>query len=283
MSTHSTRVDIADHGGVGVRTLTLNRPERLNAIDMAMILDLEAALVAALEDPAVGAILLRGAGPSFCAGDDVTAQADICAGGEGALRRQLVPLQHISELLTLGDKPTVAAVRGWAVGAGFSWVLNCDFALWSEGAGGFFPEVSFGTFVTGGATWLLPQIAGRQVAHELLLLGRRVRAPEALTCGLALHVEPEEALDAAAINLAQSLAALPRMSVRHMKRVLDARRAGDFRAALAAEMDACLATTLDPETIRRMQDALPGTRGETSGKTSGTTSEKTNEKTSGER
>src|SRR5690348_11837049 len=80
MSTMSTRLGIEDDG-LGVRTLTLNRPERLNAIDMAMILELETALVAALEDAAVGAILLRGAGRSFCAGDDVAAQAEICAGG----------------------------------------------------------------------------------------------------------------------------------------------------------------------------------------------------------
>ena len=117
--TMSPRVIIANDGR-GVRTLTLNRPERLNAIDLAMILELDAALRAALEDEAVGAIVLRGAGRSFCAGDDVTAQAEICSGGEPALRAQLDALQHISELLTLGDKPTVAAVRGWAVGAGFS-------------------------------------------------------------------------------------------------------------------------------------------------------------------
>ncbi len=264
MSTLSTRLDVADDG-LGVRTLTLNRPERLNAIDMAMILELETALVAALEDTAVGAILLRGAGRSFCAGDDVTAQAEICAGGELALRQQLTALQHISELLTLADKPTVAAVRGWAVGAGFSWVLNCDCALWSQGAGGFFPEVSLGTFVTGGATWLLPQIAGRQIAREMLLRGRRIWATEALACGLALRVASEEALDAAATELARSLAALPRTSVRQMKRVFGARHAEDLRAALEAETEACIATTLDPETLRRMQNAVRDTHVEKSG------------------
>ena len=263
MSTMSTRLGIEDDG-LGVRSLTLNRPERLNAIDMAMSLELETALVAALEDAAVGAILLRGAGRSFCAGDDVAAQAAICAGGEPALRQQLTALQHVSELLTLADKPTVAAVRGWAVGAGFSWVLNCDCALWSQGAGAFFPEVSFGTFVTGGATWLLPQIAGRQIAHEMLLRGTRMRAPEALACGLALRVETEEMLDAAAAELAQSLAALPRTSVRQMKRVLGARHVEDFLAALDAETEACIATMLDPETLRRMQNAVRETHKEKS-------------------
>ncbi len=176
------------------------------------------------------------------------------------MRQQLTSLQHISELLTLGDKPTVVAVRGWAVGAGFSWVLNCDFALWSKSAGGFFPEVSFGTFVTGGVTWVLPQIAGRQIACDLLLRGTRIRAPEALAYGLALRMEPEEALDAAAIDLAQSLASLPQGSVHRMKRMLGARHAEEFRAALAAETEACIATTLNPQTLRRMQDAISGVR-----------------------
>lgn len=240
----------------GVRTVMLNRPDRLNAIDMDMLVALESALRAALDDEDVRAIVLCGAGRAFCAGDDVTAQAQICAGGEVALRAQLALLQRISEYLTLGEKPTIAAVRGWAVGAGFSWSLNCDFALWSEGAGGFLPEVTFGTFVTGGATFLLPQIVGRQRAHEMLLRGYRIRSTEALACGLARSVEPEDQLLGAARALAAELSALPPTAVRTMKRVLAGGWEAAFRHALAAEIEACVATTLEPATLARMRAAL---------------------------
>jgi enoyl-CoA hydratase/carnithine racemase len=239
-----------------VRTVTLDRPERLNAIDMPMIVELEAALADAMADDAVNAILLRGAGRSFCAGDDVNAQTEICARGEAAVREQLVLLQRISEHLTLGSKPTVAAVRGWAVGAGFSWALNCDLSIWSEQAGGFLPEVAFGAFVSGGATLLLPQTIGRQRANQMLYRGLRVRAPQALDWGLASSVSPEETLDADALALTSALAALPPLAARSMKRAVTDAWADDFRRALDRETQACLATTLHPATLARMRKAI---------------------------
>src|SRR5690606_9629379 len=116
------------------------------------------------------------------------AQGEISSAGERALRDQLAALQEISELLTLGSKPAVAGVKGWAVGAGFSWVLNCDFVVWGALTTGVFPELGFGAFVTGGASWLLPRIIGPTRANQILYLGDRVRSDEALACGLASSV-----------------------------------------------------------------------------------------------
>lgn len=247
---------VVEHGEAGLRILTLNRSARLNAIDLPMIGALEAALQDAVTDDAVRVILLRGAGRAFCAGDDVEAQARICAQGEAALRSQLASLQRISELLTLGGKPTVVAVRGWAVGAGFSWAVNCDFAVWGASAKGFLPELGFGTFVTGGVTWLLPEIAGRQFAYDVLFLGRRLTADEALAHGVAASIAADDEVEAAAMALAIRLAGLPLASVRCMKRVLSDRQAAAFRSAMSAEVEACVETTLDPATLDRMRHAI---------------------------
>lgn len=239
----------------GVRTITLNRPECLNAINMAMILELREAVASAQRDAHVNVLLLRGAGRAFCAGDDVTEQSQICERGEEALREQLRHLQAISEMLTLGDKIAVAEVRGWAIGAGFSWSLNCDFRIWSEGTRACFPEVGFGSFVTGGATCLLPRLIGPAPAADLLFLGTRVEALSAPR-GLVHAVHPEAQTQDAALQLARKLAKLPQPAAREMKRALVAGIEADFRAALLREIEACVATTLKPGTLARMRASI---------------------------
>ena len=241
-----------------MRTITLNRPDRLNAVDMPMILQLEDAIRSAQQSDDVHVLLLRGAGRAFCAGDDVNAQSEICLAGEAALREQLLHLQNISTMLTLGDKITVAEVRGWAIGAGFSWVLNCDFRVWGGAARAFFPEVGFGTFVTGGASFLLPHLAGVQAAADMLFLSTRLHPYEARAAGLVHAIHPEDALADAAAKLARDLAALPQPAARSMKRSLSAGLEPAFRAALDAEVAACVATTLDPRTLERMRAAIGG-------------------------
>lgn len=242
--------------GGGVRTITLNRPERLNAIDLPMIEQLEAAITSAQADDNISVLHFRGAGRAFCAGDDVNAQSAICEAGEGALRQQLATLQRISELLTLGEKLTVVEVQGWAIGAGVSWALNCDFRFWGEKARAFFPEVGFGTFVTGGATYLLPALLGSQLAADLLFAGTKLAASSPQAAGLVHSIYPEADLEAASAKFAQKLAALPVTAARLMKRSLAAGIADGFRSALLQEVEACVATTLDPGTLANMRAAI---------------------------
>lgn len=251
-----SRVSIITIIESGMATIMLDRPERLNAIDLAMTEALDAALADAFARDDVRVIVLRGAGRAFCAGDDIEAQSEICDAGERALARQLDVLQRISERLVLGSKPSIVAVHGWAVGAAFSWVANCDLAIWSDGAIAFLPELGFGTFFTGGVTWLLPRLVGPRAAADIMLRGRRIAAPEALTLGLANDVVPETSLDGAVAALAATLAALPPAGVALLKRALSGPDADAFRAALRAEARACIATTLDPATIARMRAAL---------------------------
>ena len=174
-----TATVLTEDGGGGVRVVTLNRPHRLNAIVPALLDDLIAALGDADRDPGVRTILLTGAGRAFCAGDDLKEFASQSA-GEAATRAYIERIQDVTRAMMLGDTPIVGAVRGWAVGGGLEWMINCDFALAAEGTRFFFPETSLGVFVTGGVTELLPRLVGLQRARQLIMLGERFDATEAL-------------------------------------------------------------------------------------------------------
>jgi enoyl-CoA hydratase/carnithine racemase len=243
-----------------VRAITLNRPHRLNAIDMAMLDGLDAALAAAEGDARVRAILLAGAGRAFSAGDDLDAQHDISAAGAGAVARQVEVLQRISERMLFGAKPVVGAVQGWAVGGGFAWTLNCDFALWAEDARGFLPEIAYGLFVSGGASWLLPRLAGPAIAREMILLGRRMTAAELLAAGIAHRVVPAGRLAAEAMALAQELAALPPEAVARAKRALVEPDREALRLAMRGEAAACIAGASDPATLARLRQVVDAKR-----------------------
>lgn len=253
-----TEILVRNEGAV--RVITLNRPDQLNAINLEMIRLLHEAIESANADEAVNAILLAGNGRAFCAGDDVDEQSAICDAGEVALREQLAMLQRISRNLVLSPKPIVAALQGWAIGAGFSWILNADHVICTPEARAFFPEVGFGTFVTGGATWLLPQIAGRRKARELLLSGIKIDADGLVRAGIVSSVVAPDELMHEALRISRELAALPGRAVRLMKAALAASEAVALNEALDREIEACVETTLIPETLERMRASLNRTK-----------------------
>lgn len=237
--------------GDGVRVVTLNRPHRLNAIVPELLEELVAALGAADRDPAVRAIILTGAGRAFCSGDDLkefAAEAKDAASARAYIER----IQDVTRAMVLGDTPVVGAIRGWAVGGGLEWVINCDFALASEGTRFFFPEVGWGMFVTGGVTALLPRLVGLQRARELMLLGERFDAAQAHEWGLVWRVVPDDALMRDALALAHRIAALPSGPVRDLRRILAGPGHAGLQAAMAAETDATVRGFLDPETAERV-------------------------------
>lgn len=240
-----------DEGG-GVRRISLNRPDRLNAMNRALIDAVAEAFEAAQADPSVRAIVFSGEGRAFCAGDD---RRDHTHPQTEAEARDLVEaIQRVTRAICLGPKPVVGAVHGWAVGGGLEWAINCDFPIWAEGAQGFFPEISLGIFVTGGVTALLPALAGLQKAREMLYLGQRYGAAELAASGVAWRVVPDAALMAEAITVARRLAALPPRAVADMKRALCAVGAAGLDRALDIETEATVAGFLDPETTRRIRD-----------------------------
>jgi enoyl-CoA hydratase/carnithine racemase len=242
---------LTEDAGDGVRVVTLNRPRRLNAITPELLEDLIAALQAADRDAAIRAVVLTGAGRAFCAGDDLKefgAQSKDAATTHAYIER----IQDVTRALLLGDTPVIGAVRGWAVGGGLEWMINCDFAIAAEGTRFFFPEISLGVFVTGGVTELLPRLVGLRRARELIMLGERFDAAQAREWGLLTKVVPDAELVPEALALARRIAALPPGPVRDLRRILARRSGGGLEAAMAAETEATIRGFLDPETAKRV-------------------------------
>lgn len=242
---------LTEHLGDGVRKISLNRPHRLNAIVPELLDDLVAALSDADRDDKVRAIVLTGEGRAFCSGDDLKdfeSQVSDEAGTTAYIER----IQDVTRAIVLGDTPVVGAIRGWAVGGGLEWVINCDFAVAAEGTRFFFPEVSWGVFVTGGVTELLPRLVGLQRAREMILFGEKFDAAQARSWGLIRDVVADDRLMASAVALATRLAALPAGPVRDLRRILARRHGAGLEAAMAAETAATVRGFLDPETAKRI-------------------------------
>lgn len=237
--------------GDGVRTIALNRPDCLNAMDRRLIDDVAQAFDDANSDTATRAIIFTGQGRAFCAGDDRNAHQH--PSGEEEARDLVMAIQRATIAILFGQKPVVGAINGWAVGGGFEWAINCDFPIWAASARAFFPEVSLNLFVTGAVTAILPAITGPIKAREMLYLGQRYSAAELQDCGVAWKVVEDADLLHEAHKVAETLASLPILSVRAMKRVLNQTTAGALRQALDLETEATVAGFLDPETTRLLK------------------------------
>ena len=238
-----------------VCTITLNRPDSLNAINADMLGRLLSALIAANADPDVVVILLRGAGRAYCAGKDLKEHEGHSA-DPAAVRKELDVLQDISRQLLFSDKIVLAGAHGWAVGGGFEWLLGCDLIILAAGTRMFLPEMALGLFVTGGTTALLPRLIGVSRAKALILSGRKFDAHEALEMGLAWQVVATDEFDATLIRVAQELAALPGGSARELKKVINNAQREEIERALQVEAEQALRTTLDPDTAKRIARAL---------------------------
>ncbi len=236
----------------GVRTISLNRPDSLNAMNMELIRDVALAFDDANADRQTRAIIFTGEGRAFCAGDD--RNVHVHPECEEDARAMVDAIQRATHAIVLGAKPVVGAINGWAVGGGFEWAINCDFPIWADSAKGFFPEVSLNLFVTGAVTSLLPALVGLNKARELLFFGERHSAAELREIGVAWRVVADADLRGEAQAVAEKLSTLPPLSVRAMKRVLNQSCASDLHRALQLETEATVAGFLDPETTARLKD-----------------------------
>ncbi|HEY6619656.1 MAG TPA: enoyl-CoA hydratase/isomerase family protein [Steroidobacteraceae bacterium] len=235
----------------GVRVITLNRPSRLNAITAELLEDLNRELQLANQDAAIRAIVLTGAGRAFCSGDDLKDFASQL-GSEQKVRAYVERIQDVTRSMMLGDKPVVGAIHGWAVGGGLEWAINCDLTIAAEGSRFFFPEITWGLFVTGAATTLLPNMIGAQKTRELLYFGERFDAAQALQWGMFWKVVPQAQLLAEAIQVARRIADLPAQPVKDLKRILARGPSVSLEAAMAAETAATVRGFLDPESAKRV-------------------------------
>ena len=232
-SSEHLKVELLDR----VLVLTLNRPDRLNALSREMIEAGIACLRAAIEDRDVGAVMLIGEGRAFCAGGDVSSMAS----GDGApvtyedsLDRQRRG-HELSWLLYSMPKVTIAAVNGHAVGAGLGIAMSCDLRLASENAkfGTAFAKVGFGGDY--GTSWQLTRLVGQAKAKELFFLGDIVGAEEALRIGLANRWLAADGFKSEALAIAQKIAHGPLVSYRYMKENVNLSLTQDFRTILDRE------------------------------------------------
>ncbi|RVT94218.1 enoyl-CoA hydratase-related protein [Sphingomonas crocodyli] len=224
-------IEIEDVGAV--RIVRLAVPEALNAMSVQMCEDLIAAIDAL--GPEVRAMLMIGKGKAFCSGANL-GKIDMMAGGEKLDFGQMLEDQVNPLMMRLRDLdiPWISAVRGPAAGAGCALALAADLIVASETAYFMQAFVRIGLVPDAGSTWMLPRAVGRARAMEMMLLGERVSAAQALDWGLINRVVADDALEAAALDIAQRLAAGPRsvaMLRQQVWRALDT----SWGEALAAE------------------------------------------------
>jgi enoyl-CoA hydratase/carnithine racemase len=235
-----------------VRLITLNRPERLNAINVELITGLRDALAEANADGAVAAIVLRGAGKAFCSGDDLSDKTAVPSDPEEGMEI-IDALQDVTRQILYGDKVVIGAIHGWAVGGGFEWVVNCDFSVWAEDAKAFCPEMRWGMSPTGGVTSLLGRVVGLHRARAILMLGDKLTAEELRDIGIAWRVVPEEQVLPEAMALAERIAGLPARAVRDLKRSLTGVFREELDRAIRLETESTVASVADPETFERIR------------------------------
>lgn len=219
--------EVADDG---VATLTLSRPERRNALSIKLRNEITEQLDSWAADPAIRAVVLTGAGSTFCAGFDLEefAQADLAPSIKDSSHRYHLAVWQF-------PKPLLAAINGAAVAGGMDLCVLCDFRIASANATFGHPEIKFGApplFTP------LQWIVGVGVARELCLTGRRIDADEALHIGLVNHVtEPARVLDEA-MTMARSIIEAPQAALECTKRYLISSPSATFDEAFAVEHDA---------------------------------------------
>jgi enoyl-CoA hydratase len=223
----------------GVATITLDRPEARNALNLAMCEELLAAATAAAADQTVRLLFIRGAGPAFCAGADLKERSDKTV--EWVRERRMKAFAAYEELESL-PFPVVAVVQGAAMGAGVEICSICDFVVATPQAFFGTPEAQRGTI---GATQRLSKIVGRQLAKDMMFTGRRLNAEEARTAGLVSRICNENEIENALEEVAKAILAAPPGAIRLAKRCIDRAyetdRAGALRIEIAA-IDEQLAT-----------------------------------------
>jgi enoyl-CoA hydratase/carnithine racemase len=233
------QTELKDH----VLRVTIDRPEKKNALTGAMYDALADAVERGEADPGVRVMLLHGNGDSFTAGNDLE---DFVA---NPWKGHAVPpaLRFIAGMAG-AKKPVVAAIHGSAVGIGVTILLHCDLVYAADNAKLMMPFVNLGIVPEAGSTVLLPALVGHQRASELLLLGVPVSAQRAYELGMVNAVVTEDALLAAALNGAQVLAAKPAAAVRSTKALLKKAGAEDLERAIREEVQAISERLDSPET-----------------------------------
>ena len=214
----------------GVATLTLDRPEARNALNLQMCEELREAALAAAADQAVRVVFVRGAGPVFCAGADVKERSGMSEDQVRARRMKGFAAYAALESLPM---PAVALVQGVALGSGVEIAAACDFIVATPEAVFGTPEAQRGTV---GATQRLPRVLGKRLAKDLMFTGRRLGAEEARSAGLVARISAD--LDAEARSIAEAIVKAPADALRLAKQCIDRGVELHPEGALRVELEA---------------------------------------------
>jgi 2-(1,2-epoxy-1,2-dihydrophenyl)acetyl-CoA isomerase len=232
-ATPTTYTTIRFEASDAIATITLDRPDALNAMSVAMKEDLLAAFRSVARDRSVRAVVLTGAGRAFCAGQDLRERLEPDAAPLAVeLRERYNPIIRAMRSL---DQPIVGAINGVAAGAGASLAFACDVRVAAEGASFLLAFGRIGLVPDSGATWLLPRLVGPAKAAELALLGDAFPAADAERFGLVARVVPADGLAEAAREVAARLASMAPRALALTKRALQRAWSVDLEEALEDE------------------------------------------------
>lgn len=250
-----------------IATLTLNRPERLNALGGTLREDLYDAVTKSAADPNVGVLVITGAGRGFCSGGDVKSMSERERSGQAPSASDKLSMLRDRVVLAMRDcpKPVIAAINGAAAGAGMNLALACDMRIASSAAKFSQAFVKRGLAPDWGGSWFLPRIVGKAKACELIFTGDSIDAAEALRLGIVNAVVAPEALMDETYKLARKIADGPPVAIALCKRAIHHNEDVDLRAGLEFEtfaQDLCRETEDSKEGVRAfMEKRAPEFRG----------------------
>ncbi|MGD8292401.1 MAG: enoyl-CoA hydratase/isomerase family protein [Desulfobacterales bacterium] len=234
----------------GVAIIRLNRTKVLNAMNKQLWLDFQTALADAKNDPEVKVLIVTGAGRAFSTGADLKESKSRTL---EAYREYLEELQEASRKIIRFEKPTIAAINGYAIGSGYELALACDIRIAAEEAKIGSPEAKVTSSVTGGAFRLLQDLIGPGKASELLFTAEYIDGKEAERIGLVNRAVPLDQLEEEVARMAQKIAACSTISLKLIKKgLLMARGETSLEALMDYEVEACLACV----STKERQDSL---------------------------
>ncbi len=239
--------DIKYHKEDSVAIITLNRPEVLNAVRDKLWREIETAVIDMKDDDTIRVLVFTGEGRAFSVGADLKEQKSSSEMDPRdfkplSIREGIVRMQRLTKDIIEMPKPTIAAINGYALGAGAELAISCDIRVASQNAIFGFPEASVGLFETNGVTHILPRLVGLGKAKELMMTGDHITAEEARRIGLVERVAPHEDLMKETMALAQRIASNAPISVSLVKTCLNRGAQTDLDTALVYETEAVLAT-----------------------------------------
>jgi len=236
----------------GVLTIEIARPEKKNALTVAMYQAMADALRAAAADAAVRAVLITGQPGIFTSGNDIE---DFMARppGQGGSDSSGSPVFQFMRALLECDKPVVAAVTGAAIGIGTTMLLHCDFVFVADDARLAMPFVGLGLVPEFGSSLLVPQLMGHRRAAEKLLLGDPFTAEQAMECGIANAVLPATEVASHARRVAERFNALPPGAVRESKRLMREHQRAEILETVATEGEIFARRLRSPEAVEAFQ------------------------------